>query len=102
MKRNWLRIACRIVIAAALAFMCFATIPWLGQRPLTELPTDYQGEVPAWAKSFSNDHGRVLFQNHGTIHDEPIAFALRVAACAGLMALLLVLTPSSDKPRDAS
>jgi hypothetical protein len=82
--------------------MSFGTVPWLGHRPLAELPTGYQGEVPGWAKSFPNDHGRVLFQKHGTIHDEPIAFALRVAACAGLMALLLVQTPSSDKPRDTA
>jgi hypothetical protein len=70
--------------------MFFETVPWLGTRQLAELPTDNQSEVPAWAKSFTYDHGKVLFLEHGTIAEEPVAFAIRVAAVLGLLVLLLI------------
>jgi hypothetical protein len=90
-KRKWPIIACQVVLAVLFMLMFFETAPWLGARQLTELPTDEQVEPPAWAKSFSYDHGKVIFWTHGTVRDEPAAFGIRVAGTLVLFGAILAL-----------
>jgi hypothetical protein len=90
MKQKWLLVACQVILAVSFMLMFFETAPWLGTRQLSELPTTNQSEAPVWAKSFSYDHGKVMFLEHGTISEEPVAFAIRVAGVLGLLILLLL------------
>lgn len=90
MKRKWLLVTCQVILAVLFMLMFFETAPWLGTRELVELPTENQSEMPVWAKSFSYDHGKVMFWEHGTITKEPVAFAVRVVGVLGLLLLLLL------------
>jgi hypothetical protein len=79
----------RIAAAIGSLVLFFVTIPWLGNNPLSELPDEYRAQVPAWAKSFSNDHGQVVFHDHGTVADEPFQFGLRVVLLLLLFGVLV-------------
>lgn len=87
---KWMWLVGQVVLAVALMLMFFTTAPWLGTQSLAELPADYGDRVPTWAKGFNNDHGVVVFHDHGPIKEEPVAFAVRVAGVFGLFGLLMI------------
>ena len=88
MNRKSLLMVCQVLMAAALLLLFFTTVPWLGTQDLSALPSSYHGAVPDWARSFTNDHGNVVFHRHGTVKDEPVEFAFRAGGMVVLFALL--------------
>jgi hypothetical protein len=89
----------RVVVSAiqlllvALGFAAFTSLtPWLGCRPLTELPLREASAlvVPRNAQCFTNNHGRIAFHTHGLISREPGRFALHVAALVIVLGFLTV------------
>ena len=89
MKQDWHWIVAQIVLAVATMLMFFTTVSWLGKHELSELPPDYRSPVPTSAKSFSNDHGHVVFHSDGTISQEPVAFGVRAVGTTLLFGAFL-------------
>lgn len=86
---KWLLVCCRIALAIGALLCFFLTAPWLNAQPLSNLSPAYHAQVPPWAKSFTTDHGNLVFHDHGTISQEPAQFALRVGLTFLLLGLLV-------------
>jgi hypothetical protein len=76
-----------LVGATGAAF--FALTPWLGCRPLAELPIDHSAAVPPSAMCFTDNHGQIAFHAHGLIAQEPLRFSVHVLAIVVPFALLV-------------
>jgi hypothetical protein len=78
-----------LVVGIFLAF--FSLTPWLGCRPISELPSGQQlpTPTPPDAVCFTNNHGHIAFHTHGLISQEPLRFAAHVAILIILFGALL-------------
>jgi len=95
LQRSCLQIA--LAFAALVTFVQWA--PWLGAKQLSELAGTglRHGEVPDDARSFSINHGEIVFHRHGTISDQPILFIVYTSILIisiGSMVLLSVRSKS--------
>ena len=89
------RVALSVIqlLLIGLAFAAFISLtPWLGCRPLSELPSTGSGTsvVPSDAQCFTDNHGQIAFHTHGLIALEPGRFTLHVATLVLVLALLAV------------
>lgn len=93
----------RVVLLATMLLAFFSLTPWLGCRPLNELPSTQQQkvEVPADAVCFTDNHGRVAFHQHGLISQEPYRFVGHLIAFL-LPAVLMILLDRRSRARSSS
>jgi hypothetical protein len=82
----------QLILVGGLFASFFALTPWLGCKPLAELPSASAASstVPADAQCFTDNHGQIAFHAHGLISEEPVRFAIHVAALLALFGLLLL------------
>jgi hypothetical protein len=70
-----------VLICAVAAFAFVRIAPWLGCKPLSDLPREHiaVAQIPADARCYTVDHGQIDFSSHGTIAEDTRSFALTVA-----------------------
>src|ERR1044072_6142196 len=74
--------AARIFFFAGMMETFFLWAPWIACKPLSDLAKEglaAPSPVPAWAKCYVIEHGSVVFRDHGTVAQSPIAFAATTA-----------------------
>jgi hypothetical protein len=79
-----------LVLAMFAAF--FSLTPWLGCRPLDELPSEQRAakSISPEVVCFTDNHGQIAFHNHGLISQEPERFAFHVVGVIVPFGLLLL------------
>ena len=82
----------QVVVVVVMFLIFFYLAPWLSVKPISELEEKYRNnlEIPIEAKSFSINHGEVVFHSHGTIQQEPVYFGVLVFLLFSLLLLLFV------------
>ncbi len=55
----------------------FLWAPWVACKPLSSLMNERVAApaIPAWAKCYTVEHGSIVFSDHGTVAESPMAFA---------------------------
>ena len=80
--RAWyLKSMLQILAAVVLMFLFFLVAPWLVAQPLSELPREVM--PPAWAQSFTINHGKHLFLPVAPIPQQPVLFSVCAGALVG-------------------
>jgi hypothetical protein len=69
----------------------FVWAPWLACRPLTDLASQrvVVDQVPTDARCYTVEHGRIHFDSHGTVADDPYRFMATTAILVLLWGLFL-------------
>ena len=59
----------------------FVWAPWLGCRPLADLVNERISvdRIPADARCYTVEHGKIVFASHGTVADDPYKFIATTA-----------------------
>jgi hypothetical protein len=81
----------QLALVGGIFLAFFSLTPWLGCRPISELPSGEQllTPMPPNAVCFTNNHGHIAFHTHGLISQEPLRFAVHVAILIILFGALL-------------
>ena len=83
--------AAEVFLAVALMLVFFSWAPWLGSQPVAEMPIDVITSLPANCPAVTGSHGKYYCFSSGTIHSNPVGFALHTALLAALFGALLFI-----------
>ena len=81
----------RVFFFAGMMETFFLWAPWIACKPLSNVVNERIAvpAVPAWSKCYVVEHGKIVFRDHGTVAESPIAFAATTALLLVLWALVV-------------
>jgi hypothetical protein len=85
--------AVQVVLFGSLLLALFIWAPWWACKPIARLASENLAHetIPSDARCYWINHGRVVFESHGTASEEPVAFAL-LTGTMGLLTLIMFAT----------